>query len=155
MRKPQRLARRNAQTGAVLFVALILLVVLSLLAVAAARMQTVEERMARNENNRQIGAGAAEATLRYVEANLQRGTYQNFGTSPGLYNLESEISDLQRQRPADAQLVQPGADSDLRGPPVERRAHRSGAQVHHREPAAGGEQGEPVERQQGAPRVSA
>jgi Tfp pilus assembly protein PilX len=91
MRKPHRPGRRDAQTGAVLFVALILLVVLSLLAVAAARMQTVEERIARNENNRQVGAGAAEATLRYVEANLQRGTYQNFGTSPGLYNLESEI----------------------------------------------------------------
>ena len=91
MRKPHRPGRRDAQTGAVLFVALILLLVLSLLAVAAARMQTVEERIARNENNRQVGAAAAEATLRYVEANLQRGTYQNFGNSPGLYNLNSEI----------------------------------------------------------------
>jgi type IV pilus assembly protein PilX len=63
MRKPHRLGR-DTQTGAVLFVALILLLVLSLLAVAAARMQTVEERIARNENNRQVGAAAAEATLR-------------------------------------------------------------------------------------------
>jgi len=82
---------RAPQSGAVLFVALILLLVLSLLAVAAARMQSVEERIARNEDNRQVGAAAAEAALRYVEANLQRGVYQNFGNSTGLYELTSEI----------------------------------------------------------------
>jgi Tfp pilus assembly protein PilX len=86
-----RIDARASQRGAVLFVALILLLVLSLLAVAAARMQTVEERIARNEDNRQIGAAAAEAALRYVEANLQSGVYQNFGNSPGLYSLTAEL----------------------------------------------------------------
>jgi type IV pilus assembly protein PilX len=82
---------RLQQTGAVLFVSLVLLIILTLLAVSAARMQTVEERMARNENNRQIGLEAAEAALRSVEAGLQSGIYQNFGTSPGLYVLNSEL----------------------------------------------------------------
>jgi type IV pilus assembly protein PilX len=78
--------------GAVLFVSLILLLILSLLAVGAARMQTVEERIARNEDNRQVSAGAAEAALRNVEAGLQSGIYTGFGSSPGLYNLTSELT---------------------------------------------------------------
>ena len=40
---------RPRQRGVVLFIALILLVILSLLGVTAARLQTSEERMARNE----------------------------------------------------------------------------------------------------------
>ena len=92
MRNPLHItSRRSQQTGAVLFVALILLLILTLLAVSSARMQTVEERMARNENNRQIGLQAAEAALRSVEAGLQSGIYQDFGTSPGLYVLQSEL----------------------------------------------------------------
>jgi type IV pilus assembly protein PilX len=61
------------QRGAVLFVALILLVILSLLAVSAARMQTTEERMARNEGNRQLSAQAAEAGLRFAESQISTG----------------------------------------------------------------------------------
>jgi type IV pilus assembly protein PilX len=92
MRNPLHIkSRRSQQTGASLFVALILLLILTLLAVSSARMQTVEERMARNEDNRQIGLEAAEAALRSVEAGLQSGIYQDFGTSPGLYVLQSEL----------------------------------------------------------------
>ncbi|HLW25620.1 MAG TPA: PilX N-terminal domain-containing pilus assembly protein [Steroidobacteraceae bacterium] len=67
------LASRSRQSGAVLFVALILLVILSLLGVSAARMQTTEERMARNEDNRQTGAQAAEAALRWAESQIATG----------------------------------------------------------------------------------
>jgi type IV pilus assembly protein PilX len=74
------------QRGAVLFVTLILLLILSLLGVTAARMQTVEERMARNEDNRQLGAQAAEAGLRSAETGLLTGIYVNFaGNANGLY----------------------------------------------------------------------
>jgi type IV pilus assembly protein PilX len=70
----------------VLFVALILLLILSLLGVTAARMQTVEERMARNDNNRQLGAQAAEAGLRGAETGLRTGIYVNFaGNGNGLF----------------------------------------------------------------------
>jgi type IV pilus assembly protein PilX len=55
------------QSGVVLFVALMLLLILSMIGVTVARMQTVEERMARNENIRQLATQAAEAALRNAE----------------------------------------------------------------------------------------
>jgi type IV pilus assembly protein PilX len=77
---------RSRQSGVVMFVALILLLILSLLGVTAARMQTVEERMARNEDNRQLGAQSAEAALRSAENGLLTGIYINFaGNTDGLY----------------------------------------------------------------------
>jgi type IV pilus assembly protein PilX len=60
--------------------------ILSLLGVTAARMQTVEERMARNEDNRQLGAQSAEAALRSAETGLLTGIYVNFAANTnGLY----------------------------------------------------------------------
>jgi len=80
------LGDRSKQNGVVLFVALILLLILSLLGVTAARMQTVEERMARNDDNRQIGQQSAEAALRSAENGLLTGIYVNFaGNTNGLY----------------------------------------------------------------------
>ncbi len=92
MRSPLRSLKptRSNQRGVVLFVALILLLILSLLGVTAARMQTTEERMARNEDNRQIGAQAAEAALRAAEAGLTSGVYaaaQFSANANGLYEL--------------------------------------------------------------------
>lgn len=79
---------RFRQSGVVLFVALILLVILSLIGVTAARMQTVEERMARNEDNHQLAAQAAEAALRSAEGGLLSGIYANFAANTnGLYEL--------------------------------------------------------------------
>jgi type IV pilus assembly protein PilX len=79
---------RCRQSGVVLFVALILLVILSLIGVTAARMQTVEERMARNEDNHQLAAQAAEAALRSAEGGLLSGIYTNFAANTnGLYEL--------------------------------------------------------------------
>ncbi len=87
------LTDRTHQRGAVLLVALILLLILSLLAVTTARMQTVEERMARNEDNRQIGAAQAEAALRSAEGGLLSGNYTNFASGAnGLYELTGELS---------------------------------------------------------------
>ncbi|HEV7614487.1 MAG TPA: PilX N-terminal domain-containing pilus assembly protein [Steroidobacteraceae bacterium] len=60
----------SRQSGVVLFVALILLLILSMIGVTVARMQTVEERMARNETSRQLAEQAAEAALRNAEATL-------------------------------------------------------------------------------------
>jgi type IV pilus assembly protein PilX len=81
------LRSRPKQSGVVMFVALILLLILSLLGVTAARMQTVEERMARNDDNRQLGAQVAEAALRSAEDGLLTGLYTNFaGNTAGLYD---------------------------------------------------------------------
>jgi type IV pilus assembly protein PilX len=83
---PKSFGSPSKQQGVVLFVALILLLILSLLGVTAARMQTVEERMARNEDNRQLGAQSAEAGLRGAETGLLTGIYTNFSAnSNGLY----------------------------------------------------------------------
>ena len=80
---------RTAQEGVVLFVALILLLILSLLGVTAARMQTGEERMARNEDNQQIGAQAAEAALRNGESLLAGGTVSFPSSNPGMLSPTS------------------------------------------------------------------
>jgi type IV pilus assembly protein PilX len=79
---------RSTQSGVVLFVALILLLILSLIGVTAARLQTVEERMARNEDNHQLAEQAAEAALRSAEGGLLSGIYANFAANTnGLYEL--------------------------------------------------------------------
>jgi type IV pilus assembly protein PilX len=78
------LSQSSKQSGVVMFVALILLLILSLLGVTAARMQTVEERMARNDSNRQISAQAAEAALRAAEIGLLNGIYDFTAGNPGL-----------------------------------------------------------------------
>ena len=66
------------ERGIVLFVSLILLLILTLLGVTVARMQTGEERMAQNDHNHQIALQSAEAALRYVEVELKKGTYTQF-----------------------------------------------------------------------------
>jgi type IV pilus assembly protein PilX len=87
MRNPSSpLGKQSKQSGVVMFIALILLLILSLLGVTAARMQTVEERMARNDNNREVGAQAAEAALRAAEVGLEIGTIVGpFSNTGGTY----------------------------------------------------------------------
>jgi len=90
MRHQRQLKFPSQQRGVVLLVALVLLVILSLLGVTAARMQSTEERMARNEDNRQIGAQAAAAALRAGETGLIAGVYtaaQFSANTNGLYEL--------------------------------------------------------------------
>lgn len=83
------------QSGIVLFVALILLLILSLIGVTVARMQTVEERMARNDHNREMGAQSAEAGLRQAERGLLAGIYTNFAANDnGLYVPSATIGSV-------------------------------------------------------------
>jgi type IV pilus assembly protein PilX len=75
------------QQGAVLVVSLVLLLILTMIGVTVARMQTVEERMARNEQNRALALQAAEATLRDVEGGVG-AIYVDFAQNAnGLYTL--------------------------------------------------------------------
>jgi type IV pilus assembly protein PilX len=83
------------QQGAVLFVSLILLVILTLIGVMAARLQTAEAGMARNEHNHQLAMQTAEAALRDAESNLLSGIYgppQFAQNTAGLYVLLSEVT---------------------------------------------------------------
>jgi type IV pilus assembly protein PilX len=93
MRRPPARSARFRQQGAVLYIALILLVILTLIAVAAARLQTGEAVMARNDHNHQLAVQAAEAALRDAETNLVAGTWsipQFAQNTAGLYVLQLE-----------------------------------------------------------------
>jgi type IV pilus assembly protein PilX len=80
----RRLKLKNPQPvpggsrGAALVVSLILLLILTIIGVTVARMQTVEERMSRNETNHQLALQAGEAALRNAEAGIADALYGNF-----------------------------------------------------------------------------
>jgi type IV pilus assembly protein PilW len=83
---------RGGSRGAVLVVALILLLVLTLIGVTAARMQTAQEGMARNDDNHQLAFQAAEAALRDGEALISQYSPGAFlADNNGLYNLSQEL----------------------------------------------------------------
>jgi type IV pilus assembly protein PilX len=84
---------RSRQQGAVLYIALILLLILTIIGIAAARLQTGEAVMARNDHNHQLALQAAEAALRDAEINLADGAWsiaQFAGNTNGLYMLSTE-----------------------------------------------------------------
>ena len=109
MRRQPIAFNRVRQRGAVLFVSLILLLILTLIGVTAARMQTVEERMAQNDDNHQLAVQAAEAALRYSETLLWGGIYSapNFAANAnGLYQLQTEVqAAVGSSNPAQASIV--------------------------------------------------
>jgi type IV pilus assembly protein PilX len=96
MRRKRSSSFPARQRGAVLFVALILLLVLTVLGVTAARMQSGEERMAMNDDNHQLALQSGEAVLRQVEDQLAGGSPQwqfpNLDAdTAGGYDLAKEI----------------------------------------------------------------
>mgnify|MGYP001130646657 CR=1 FL=1 len=77
---------RNREQGAAMVIALVMLVVLTLLATASARMTLMEERMTGNTQDRTIAFQAAEAGLRAGEAQAQLAVLPNFSVNAnGLY----------------------------------------------------------------------
>lgn len=77
------------QRGMVLVVSLIILVVITLLAISAMRVTTLEERMAGNTRDRQLAFQAAEYALREAQDYLSTavlGTFSATGGSGGLFN---------------------------------------------------------------------
>jgi len=88
---------RSRQQGAILYIALILLMILTIIGVAAARLQSGEAVMARNDHNHQLAMQAAEAALRDAEINLADGAWsiaQFAGNGAGLYVLSTEVQGL-------------------------------------------------------------
>jgi len=83
---------RRQQRGVVMFMALILLMILTLLGVALARTQTVEERLAQNDRNHQLALQTAEAALRAGYQDLTDGVYTDFsGATAGLNTVANEL----------------------------------------------------------------
>ncbi|HWW19468.1 MAG TPA: PilX N-terminal domain-containing pilus assembly protein [Steroidobacteraceae bacterium] len=82
----------SRQRGMVMFIALILLLVLTLLGVALARMQTVEERLAQNDANHAMALQTAEAALQAAFDNDAAGVYTDWsGATPGVYSVSAEL----------------------------------------------------------------
>lgn len=74
------------QEGAAMVIALVMLVVLTLLATASARMTLMEERMTGNTQDRTVAFQAAEAGLRAGEAQAQLAVLPDFSVnSNGLF----------------------------------------------------------------------
>jgi type IV pilus assembly protein PilX len=93
MRQTYSGATRSRQQGAVLYISLILLIILTIIGVVAARLQTGEAVMARNDHNHQLALQSAEAALRDAEINLAIGNWsipQFAGNAAGLYVLATE-----------------------------------------------------------------
>lgn len=79
--KPRRLPfHRNQQRGAVLFVALVFLVLLTLLALAASGTSILQERMTGSMRNQQLGLMGAESGLRGGETTIWNLAYQSNGS---------------------------------------------------------------------------
>jgi type IV pilus assembly protein PilX len=94
MRQASARSARSRQQGAVLYIALILLMILTIIGIAAARLQTGEAVMARNDHNHQLALQAAEAALRATEINLADGNWsiaQFAQNGAGLYVLDTEV----------------------------------------------------------------
>jgi len=94
MRQTSTCATRSRQQGAVLYISLILLMILTIIGVVAARLQTGEAVMARNDHNHQLALQSAEAALRDAEINLADGNWtipQFAANTGGLYVLSTEV----------------------------------------------------------------
>lgn len=95
MRQPTLGSHKRAQAGAVLVVSLILLLILTLIGITAARLQTGEEAMARNGHNHQLAMQSAEAALRSAESAIWNGMYADASfaaNANGMYELNWEIA---------------------------------------------------------------
>jgi type IV pilus assembly protein PilX len=101
---------RRAQRGVVLFVSMILLLILTLLGISMARMQTVEERLAQNDFNHQLALQTSEAALNAAYDDDADGMFNDFsGATTGLRTLADEAADTDLAY--HAQWGSPGTDS--------------------------------------------
>ena len=79
------------QAGAALLVALVMLILITLIGISAARMQTMESRMASNLQNRNLAMQSSESGLRTAEDGLAQGNYAAFGSNTaGQYTYTPE-----------------------------------------------------------------
>ena len=83
---------RRSQRGMVLYIALLLLLILTLIGLAAARSTTSDERMAGAQRDRDLAFQAAEAALRDGESMLMNATPGDFNDSNGLYDSHALIT---------------------------------------------------------------
>ncbi|HEV2333233.1 MAG TPA: PilX N-terminal domain-containing pilus assembly protein [Gammaproteobacteria bacterium] len=83
---------RRAERGAVLVISLLMLLVLTLIGLAATRSTTLEERMAGNQRDQQLAFEEAEMALRDGESALQNAAPGQFDNSGYLYNESATVT---------------------------------------------------------------
>jgi type IV pilus assembly protein PilX len=91
-----RVAGGARQKGMVLFLGLIFLLILTLIGITVAQLQTAEERMARNDHNHLLAMQAAEAALRDAEFNLNATPCVDFSAANtnGQYQLQTDSGSI-------------------------------------------------------------
>jgi len=80
------------QGGAVLFISLILLVVMTLIGITGMHTTILEEKMSRNFRDKNIAFQTAESALKSADNQLQNNLLVNFGgATPGLYTPSTGV----------------------------------------------------------------
>ena len=80
------LAQRSQQSGAVLVVSLVILLVVTMLAISSMQSSSLEERMAGNTNDRNLAFQSTESALREAEVFVEGiASLGNFTGSAGLF----------------------------------------------------------------------
>jgi type IV pilus assembly protein PilX len=109
------LARARHQNGAVLFVALVFLILVTLLALTATSTSILQEKMTGGMRNRQLGLMGAESALRGGEAYFSTATFNGINPLPAcgaasqmtLCAANATSSCNCAQRPVNGRLVAP------------------------------------------------
>ena len=86
MAQKSLVCRKGKQKGAVLIVGLILLMVITLLALAGIQGTSLQERMSGNAYDRNIAFNSAEMALRWAENRLLNGDDTAFDVAPDTHN---------------------------------------------------------------------
>lgn len=82
----------NKQSGVVLVISLIMLLLLSLIALTGSEVTSLEEKMASNMRDKNLAFQAGESALRAAESTLNLAVLPAFNDLNGLYSLNSIAS---------------------------------------------------------------
>ena len=103
--KPKKnLVRHPAQQGAALVMSLVLLLILTLIGIAALRNTAMQERMAGSLQDQNLAFQSAEAALREGEAALNVAVLPEFNGANGWHSWTSNSKPLWEQAPSDTRL---------------------------------------------------
>ena len=92
----KQLHRYKVQTGSVLIISLVLLLIMTLLGISSIQMTTLDEKMAGNFQDKQKSLQAAESAIRYALAQLDNDEYdiEDFVNNASLNNGDNGLYDL-------------------------------------------------------------
>lgn len=90
MTEQKPIATQYAQQGSALLVSLVMLLLLSLIAVAGMQTTIMQERMSSNLADRELAFQAAEAALRDAETMLRTNPPATINNKDGLYDVNSD-----------------------------------------------------------------